>query len=1157
MSPQIEVSSFLQAIRRRLRWLTALRAGTSALAGVAIVLGLLAVVSRVARPAGEVLLALTIGAALGAVAWLARALWRAPRAPDDRQLARFVEERRPEFEDALVSAVSVQPGEHPFARAVVADAANLARGIEPGTVVRREELQRAAGRGAAACALLLVAGGASLGPIDRAIDVARVRLFPSRVVIQVEPGDARVLAGRPLTLRAHITGVPDGFDAAPALTTKAGPATTRHDMAREGRAYVLAFPAVQTSFTYAVAAAGARSREYTVTVLHKPALERIEVSYRYPAYTGMPPREEEDGGDIYAPAGTRVTLRVRADKRLSAGTLKLGTRAIALQPGTEARVRETSFVVDRDGSYRVDLTDVDGLRSEPSSEYFVRVTDDRPPEVRILRPEGDRQVTALEEVEIEARAEDDYRLSSLELVYAVGAQPEKVVPLSRAAGASLSGGHLMFMEELKVQPGDMVRAYARAREARKGGRETRSEMLLLEVTPFDQQFSLAQSQAAGAGGGGGDMDSLIQAQKNILNATWNLLRRAAAGRSDADVKALASAQGELRQRTIAATQGRGRRGAGAESREPMAQAAAAMARAQDALQRERLQDAVPHEMEALTQLGRALAENRRREVSQQRGGGGGGGNRSSQDLSSLFDRELLRQQQTNYENRQSSSSEQRGEAESDLQKRIRELAQRQDELARAQRQLAQQRLAEEERRRQLERLTREQEELRREAEQLARDLQRSSGGSSRQSQQQQREQSESLREAAEDMRAATGELRRNDAQSASERGGRAAERLRGAERSASAGGGQPQQPQSLGELQMEAQQLSEAQRRVEQQSAAEPQTGNRQLAEEQGRLAERTERLERSARGVAGATGDQRQRQAAAQAARDLQRERVAERMRENAQRLQRGGGAERQERPAPQQGAGRPGEQEAQPSEGTQSSARPQQGSQGARPGEQQPRPGQGAQPGEQQPHPAQTGQSGEQHGAQGSRGGQPQSPASGQLSSTLDRIAERLGEAGDAETRRIANEMARNRAAREQLEQTARRLERAQREGDTRAQEELRRELQRAEQMMRQLQEGGSQDAGLDGTTPEQHEWSRSAPGLESFKQDFTRWEQLKRDITLALERRDLSLARRLGGHGAQDKVSAGSVEGLPEAYREKVAKYFEALARAGRRPPAPEKP
>ncbi len=1066
MSPQFELSAFLGVIRRRWRWLIALRAVAVAITGLAVALAFLAAAFRLLHPAPDALLVLSIGTLVAGSAWAVRALRPATARIDDGRIARFVEERRPEFEDGLVTAVEVRHRDHAFAGAIIAGAAMQARQVEPDAIVAPRDLHRAAGRGAVACALLLMAGGVSLGPLDQAFDAARVRLFPSRLSLSVEPGNARVVAGAPLTLRARVAGLPRGFDASAVVMMTAGSRTRRQTMTREGTSFVLAIPAVAASFTYGVNAAGVRSPEFNVTVLHRPTLQRIDVLYRYPPYTGMPAREEADTGDIYAPAGTRVTLRARSDKHLSSGTLLLGSRAIALGPAGDPQVRETSFVVERDGSYRIDLTDADGLRSERSSEYFVRVTDDRPPEVRIVRPEADRQVTPLEEVDVAAQAEDDYRVASLELVYAVGAQAEKVVPLTRASGQSLSGSHLLPMEDLNVRPGDVIRAYARAREPRPGGRQVRSEMLLLEVAPFDQQFAFAQSQAGAMGGG--ELESLIQAQKNILNGTWNLLRREAAGRSDADVKALATAQTELKRRTESQGGGAPARGS---SDGPLALAAAAMGRAADALGRAKLPDAVPQEMEALTQLGRALAENKKREVAQQRGGGGGGGNRSSEDLSTLFDRELLRQQQTNYENRQASTSDER-DPESDWQKRVRELAQRQDDLAREQRRLAQQQLTEEEQRRQLERLTREQEELRQQAEQLARELQRRQAGS-------QSQQSESLKEAADRMRGSAGEMRRNDPASASQRGSEAAERLRGAQQSSA--GGQAQ-PQSLGELQMEAQQLSDAQRRLDQQSneggrtAAGAEAQRRERADTQNRLADRVDRLERAAKSLAGGRGDQRERQAAAQAARELDRQRVSGRMREQAQKLQRGGA------------------------------------------------PGSSAE-------------------------GDPDQS----LSSALERVAEQLGAGTDAQTRRLADEMARNRAARQKLEETARRLEGTQREGNTDAQEDLRNELQRGRQMLRDLQQSGDRpDSGMGRSAPEQQEWSRSAPGLESFKQDFSRWEQLKRDITLALERRDLAIAQRLKGQKGSESVNAGTVEELPAQYRTKVSRYFEALARAGRRHP-----
>ena len=113
-----------------------------------------------------------------------------------------------------------------------------------------------------------------------------------------------------------------------------------------------------------------------------------------------------------------------------------------------------------------------------------------------------------------------------------------------------------------------------------------------------------------------------------------------------------------------------------------------MTRAIDQLEGRRTGEALPHEMAALQGLLQAQAEVRRREVAQQAGASMGGLGRQGQDLSALFDKELQRQQRTNYETRsQTETRADRQESESALD-RIRDLARRQEELSRRQRELA-------------------------------------------------------------------------------------------------------------------------------------------------------------------------------------------------------------------------------------------------------------------------------------------------------------------------------------------------------------------------------------------------------------------------------------------------------------------------------------
>ena len=109
---------------------------------------------------------------------------------------------------------------------------------------------------------------------------------------------------------------------------------------------------------------------------------------------------------------------------------------------------------------------------------------------------------------------------------------------------------------------------------------------------------------------------------------------------------------------------------------------------------------------------------------------------------------------------------------------------------------------------------------------------------------------------------------------------------------------------------------------------------------------------------------------------------------------------------------------------------------------------------------------------------------------------------------------------------------------------QQEYTQELQRTRELMDRLR--GTPDSGGQMTSPEQHEWSRSAPGTEAFKQDYAAWQSLSRDVTKALERYEASVASRLSATLARDRLRAGGSERVPETYQQRVSRYFESIAK-----------
>ena len=70
-------------------------------------------------------------------------------------------------------------------------------------------------------------------------------------------------------------------------------------------------------------------------------------------------------------------------------------------------------------------------------------------------------------------------------------------------------------------------------------------------------------------------------------------------------------------------------------------------------------------------------------------------------------------------------------------------------------------------------------------------------------------------------------------------------------------------------------------------------------------------------------------------------------------------------------------------------------------------------------------------------------------------------------------------------------------------------------------------------------------TAPGTEAFKQDFAKWEEMRRQATLALETIEASLSKKLQVKQAKDRLAAGSDDKAPDGYQKQVDSYFKAIA------------
>ena len=497
-----ELRAWLRAVRRRWQWSAIWRVVARTAAGLALLLWAAWATVRLV-PLGSiplVLLALVCVIAGATFGWFQIRPLRTR--PSNQQIARFVEEQCPELGDLIVTASHRldAPEQHAFDGLMFQSALTQATALDPDRIVSRSALRKSAFAALALTAAVIAAIVMLRLPAWRAFQTARMLVAPPRLTWQVLPGDARVRVGTPLKVVAKLEGLLDGVAPEPAtLQVKVGTKERTLAMTQNGTEYRADLP-VDADFQYRVVSGRTASRDYKVDALHPAHVERIDLDYEYPQFTGLKPRKDQDSGDIYGPPGTKVTLRIKTDKPVTSGALAMRGGAPVQLTSKSPTETEASLTLDKDGAYRVTLNDVDGLANVDDTEYFIRLMNDRPPDVRILRPSSDRQVTRLEEIAIEARADDDFGVQQLDLVYSVRGGPEHVVPLHKAPAdhdeTNVDATHTLYVEDMDVQPGDFITYYARAKDIPRGKRssESRSDIFFLEVRPYGEEFVAAQSQ---------------------------------------------------------------------------------------------------------------------------------------------------------------------------------------------------------------------------------------------------------------------------------------------------------------------------------------------------------------------------------------------------------------------------------------------------------------------------------------------------------------------------------------------------------------------------------------------------------------------------------------------------------------------------------------
>jgi hypothetical protein len=545
MNASVELRQTLDRVGGRVRRLR-LWGGLAVCWAACALVGIVAVVSRTesVAPRDIALLLAAVAVAVGVTWWLI--VGRMAR--DPRWLARRVEAKNPDLSAALLAAVEQEPtpdGRLGFLQSSVIESALAhSRTHDWDQAVPRSRLNaiRAVHWLAFAglvCAIFLLD---FLGFLKTEMGNPRAytnAAAASGLAVEVEPGNAEIERGTSLVVIAKFpaavppeaTLVVEGANAKPMARNLDDPAFAGH------------VPAVDAPLSYHVEFPGGRSDTFRVTVYEHPELRRVNSRLVFPTYTGLDPKDVQDVRHISAVEGTEITLLCQMNKAVAAAVLldeKKRELPLVLHDA-EQHVYRTTLKPAESQRYQVKLTDADGRANKLPADISVRVTRNLPPVVTVPRPGRDSRVSPIEELPLKAEVKDDFGLVRYGVSVSAFGQPPTEVVLGEPVQPNVKKAqpeHLIDFEALKAQPDQMVAYYFWAEDIGPDGkrRRTSGDMYFAEVRHFEEIFRQGeqqtreqqerqQQQQQGMGGNAEQADQLAELQKQIVNATWRLIRR--------------------------------------------------------------------------------------------------------------------------------------------------------------------------------------------------------------------------------------------------------------------------------------------------------------------------------------------------------------------------------------------------------------------------------------------------------------------------------------------------------------------------------------------------------------------------------------------------------------------------------------------------------
>lgn len=458
----------------------------------------------------------------------------------DDDMALTYEAAFPESSNLLVSAVQLgrQVGrpDYPWSRSLteelLAEADRFAARIDPSALRSTAGLRRSALW--AGAALLSCAALAGAFPAETGIWFQRFLLGNTRwprstqLALQYPPTVVRG-ADAEIVVRA-IRGNPT--QAWIDYTTGGVSATIR--LSREDgrpREFRTVFRQLLDTLEFRARGGDDETDWQTVSVRIPPRVEKVELSYRLPAYTGLSAPVRSTGGGVDVLAGSRVEFAGLSDQPLEAAWLLVKQKEEMRVPlevkGTAIR---GEFAVVQRGEYTVHLKGLGGLENTDPSRFPIEVRPDRPPAVAILHPARDMNVLADSKIPLAIEIEDDFgtKEARLQFMIARAGRPAPTPDAPQILNLPIPGDpkkvrltHLFELGALGLAEGDEVSYSVVAQDANDVtgpgiGQSAPYKFLVVSRETMEEQVDNLGAEVLN------DIESMIDLQNRTMGDTKDL-----------------------------------------------------------------------------------------------------------------------------------------------------------------------------------------------------------------------------------------------------------------------------------------------------------------------------------------------------------------------------------------------------------------------------------------------------------------------------------------------------------------------------------------------------------------------------------------------------------------------------------------------------------